>query len=120
MSLDRLFRNATFGVMEGWREQTHLLSLLSAVLRCSKFALFGVRSPSLVEIVLVDHPKSQIPCPAACHIIQVLKCEVNRRALAYRTWSRQSKQLEAWESGEAADDLRREYRAGGGRSPGQF
>lgn len=55
---------------------------------------------------------SRLPCPAAWHVIQLRSGEASRRALAYRTWSRQSKLPQAWESGEATGHLRKVYKTG--------
>lgn len=106
------------GLTEGWRASS-LLSLLSSVLCCSQSALWHIQSPSFAGIVLIGHWESPVPCPAAWHVIGGLIGERSRRALAYRTWSRQSRLLEAWESGEATGHLKRVYKAweGGRQSP---
>ena len=97
--------------------------------------LFSVSCPSLPQVCpfgcllpitcwgCVSRPPEK-PDPTSCSTAFIASRsqsgKANRRALASRMWSRQSKQPEARWSGEAADQLRREAWAGGGWSPGQF
>lgn len=104
-------------------QEIHLLSLLSLCLLscCSKFVLWCVCSLHLPGLYYLTTSKAR--SLALHHGMSSKSCssEANRRALVCKTWSRQSKQLEAWESGEATSSLRRVSRAGTGAgwSPGK-
>lgn len=94
-------------------EISYLLSLLSAVLCCSQSALWHVQSPSLAGIVSVGHWESQVPCPAAWHVIPVVNWWGEQKGTGLQALVKEEQLPEAWEPGEATGHLRSR---GGGRA----